>query len=205
MTRRELKKEAYRMIVKENNSHQQTFDALRKDAKNGIEELAEDIAAIPSNTKQEQNKALLYTYIISLGVVILLRVLGVLAIFDPQKINGAFILLIVALGVLVPAGGIYGALSRRHETYRTIGILLILSIVRAVSKGEISPDPFTFIFLIPTIVAIALAFYLPTRLKTKFSKKTVQEEVDGKLRKRFEVTFEKEEQDFATDLLDANL
>lgn len=205
MTRRELKKNAYRMIVKENKSHQDTFDELRRDQVNGPEELAEDISKIPSQEKQKQNQTLVYIYVGMLALVILLRIVGITLTFGIMNIEANMLLVLIALGVILPAAGIFGALTRRQDSYRTIGILLIVSIARALTRGEVAADPLALIWLTPTAVAIALAFYIPTRLKTNFTKKLIQAEVDGKIKKTLEITFQAPDKIFAPDVLDANL
>lgn len=205
MTRRQLKKAAYEMIVKENHSHQETFDSLCKDAENGPEEFADDISAIPSLEKQKQNQVLIYIYVALLGLIIIFRALSLFLLLGFQELNPGFIFLIIALGLIVPGVGIYGALSRRTELYRTTGILLVISIIRSFSKGQIDLDPLTIAFLTPGLATIVLAFYIPTRLKTRFTKKVIQQETDGKTRKTIQITFENLDKAFAPDVLDANL
>ncbi|MGV3632606.1 MAG: hypothetical protein ACO1O6_15475 [Bacteroidota bacterium] len=205
MTRRQLKKAAYEMIVKENNSHQETFDSLRKDAENGSEELAGDISSVPSRIRQQQNQVLIYIYVALLGLIIIFRSLTLFLLLGFQDLNPGLIFLIIALGLVVPGIGIYGALTRRAEIYRTTGILLLISIIRSFSNGQIDLDPLTLAFLTPGLATIVLAFYIPTRLKTGFTKKVVQEETDGKIRKRTEITFENSDKILAPDVLDANL
>lgn len=204
MTRKWLKKNAYRMIVREDRSHQETFNSLRQEQANGLEELADDISRIPSRARQNQYQLAVYSYVALLGLTLVLRSISIVLNLGFYNSNINVILLLVALGLIVPGLGIFGALTRRHESYRVVGILIVIGIIRSAGKGEIRLDPLSLLWLTPSVVAAVLAFYIPAKLRTPFSKKIVVEEQDGKSRKRMEITFEDQDQLLSPDVLDGD-
>lgn len=204
MTKREIKKAAYQAIVKENKTHQEVFDELRTKGSIELDTLAEEIAKIPSPAKHNSQQTLRYIFVGVLSVVIILRILSVISLAS-MNINPNILILAVVLGLVVPALGIYGALASKVEFYRTTGILLVLSVFRSFTNGQVSADPIDYIVLVPFVAAIALAFYIPTKLKTSYSKKVSKQEVNGKMKPRLDFVFDSSTVDNQNELLDADL
>lgn len=205
MNKREVKKAAYKLIVKENRTHQETFDELRKTSKIELEALAEEVAKIPTPSMYKTLQNLQYIYIGALSLVIILRIFGVIALIPMININPTILLFAVLIGIFVPILGIYGAITSRVELYRTTGILITLSVFRSFSKGQFSNEPLEYLFLMPVLVSIALAFYIPTKLKTAFSKKIVKQEENGNVVTSINYVFESNNPVANDDLLDANM
>ena len=205
MTKREIKKAAYQAIVKENKSHQETFDELRKTSSIELETLADEVAKIPNSSKHNSQQTLRFIFIGALAVVILLRVLGVISLASMENINPSILLIAMGLGLVIPALGIYGALTSRVDLYKTTGILLILNVVRSFTNGQISADLIDYIVLIPYIIAASLAFYVPSRLKTNYSKKVVKQEVNGEMKPSLQFNFDSSNLDMNNELLDESL
>ena len=205
MTKRETKKAIYTAIVKEQKTHQETFDTLRGFSDLDTETLADEVAKVPSAAKQQKQRTLIYIYVVLLGLVIILRLLGVYAMTTMTAINPGMLLILIALGVVVPAVGIYGALTTRIEVYRTVGILLILSVVRSFTKEQFPTEIIGFLVLIPFVAAAFFSFYIPTRCKTAYSKKIRKEEVDGKERTSVEYVFDDFEKWENKELLDVEV
>lgn len=170
MKKRQLIKAAYQSIVKNGKSHQETFDELKIVSQIDQESLAQEISKIPSAYKQEKFKNLRYLYVGMLILVIITRVFGVISLFQITNINGSLILLGVVVGGLLPAVGIWGSMTSRASLYQTIALLSLISIIRSLNT-LINSDPLSFAFLIPFIGAIILGFYIPTKLKTSYTKK----------------------------------
>lgn len=202
MTKRETRKAIYKAIVKEGKSHQDTFDALKGSSELDSEALANEVSKTPSDFKKEKFKILILSYIILLGIVIVLRSLGVYALMAESNIDMNFILLMVALGIILPLAGIIGALTSRADSFRMIGILLLIGVIRSFTNQNIILDPLTIIALIPFAAVIVLAFIIPSKLKTTYTKKVLKEEFDGKTKTSLTYHFDEEERIQRSDLLD---
>jgi len=79
MTKRELRKEAHNRIYKDGNTHQEAFDAMQYDKSFSKEEIAENLSKIPSKAVVERIKIWKIVYIALMGVIILLRIFGIVA------------------------------------------------------------------------------------------------------------------------------
>lgn len=202
MNKRKTKKAAYKLIYKENVPHQEAFDQLREQSDMGPEELAGEISATPSKQLNQSKSALWYTFIGVLATVMVLRVLGVIFISQENDLNATAMLIIILISTVVPIVGIIGAFTARMQSYRIVGILIALSTFRSFTKGELQADAPTIITYSLFIAAIALAFYIPTKLKTPYTKKAVKTETDGKVKTRLEFTFEKGKISGDAELLD---
>lgn len=190
MTKRQLKKAAYTAIVKEGRSHQVTFNSLRTQSDLELETLANEVAAIPSKDKSEKYKTLRYLFVGILVLLLIIRGLGIAAFGMIQEINPPLLLVLILLGIVVPALGIYGVFTSKVDLYKTTGILLILGVVRSFSNGQFSTEIIDLLFLIPVGLAIGLAFFIPTKLKTPFTKKVVIKEVNGVNKKALDFVFD---------------
>lgn len=203
MTKRQTKKAIYQAIVKDGKSHQQAFDELKSSSEMDLESLANEVSKVPSAAKNEQFKTLVYSYVILLGVIIVLRALGVFGLFYGQNINMNLILLFIALGIVFPVMGIVGALTFRIDSYRSIAIIMILGIVRSFNKEVIDAIDIYFILtLIPFLAVIILAFIIPTKLKTEYTKKVNKTESEGKVKTSLSFVFDENVAIERADLLD---
>lgn len=201
MTKRQITKEAYRRIVKENESHQTVYDDLKTQTKVGWDEVAKIVGNTPSQYKREQNKGLVYTYVALMGVIIILRSLGIFVLVGNG--NAPMLLLFVALGLVVPAIGIYGAMTYRIPIYYSTAGLLAIGLFRSISKESgFMDNPINLIVLIPFVAVIVLSLVLPYRLKTDHKMKVVEVDVDGVKKKTQKVVFETEDTFSTSDVLD---
>lgn len=190
MTKKQIRAAGYNFIVKENKSHQETFDELS--ITNGIEKkmLADELSKIPSNGKQNSTSALRYIFIISLVLLAGLRIFGIIVLGMSTSMNASVIGLLVFFGVIVPGIGIYGAIYAKVELYMTTGIFLTISLFRSITRGELNAEPETLLVMIPFFVAVALAFFIPTRLKTSYQRTVKEHFIDGKSQKKIAYEFE---------------
>lgn len=202
MTKREIKKAAYESIVKNRKSHQETFDSLRLDKTSDLDELAEIISKIPSENKNNKYQNLRYIFIGTLILVLLIRSLSVVLYMLSEQADRTVMLIGLVVILIAPAVGIYAALSSKIDNYHSSAILLILVIVRSF-RENIEPDIWTMLSIAPFLVAIALAFYIPTKLKTNYTKSTINEEKDGIIHKKLVYTFENSEELKNSELLDS--
>ncbi|MFD1552872.1 hypothetical protein DNU06_08090 [Putridiphycobacter roseus] len=201
MNKRATKKAAYKAIVKENKSHQTTFDELRPVSEMTRTDLANEVSSIPSLAKFNELKNLRITYIVLLGVIVILRILGGLGLSEGMTINPILLMVAILISLLVPFVGIFGDLTRRYGSYRFVGILLIIGVVRSINP-ELFNDTLNLIFLIPFLAVIGLAFYIPAKLKTSYTSKVNKEEKDGKVITQTNIVFEEETQLNDSELLD---
>jgi len=203
MTKRQITKEAYRRIVKENEPHQKVYDDLKSQTDVDWENVAKIVSNMPSLSKREQNKGLIYTYIALLGVVIILRSLGIIALLGLSNFNGPMLLILLALGLVVPGVAIYGALVNKVPVYYSTAGLLAFGMFRSFTKESgFLDNPINMVVLIPFVVVIVLAIVIPYRLKAKHELKVVEIEVDGVKKKRRKVIFETEDDFSTSEILD---
>lgn len=190
MLKKQIRTLGHQAIVKEQRSHQETFDELSQTAGVDRQLLADELSKIPSNGKQGNTASLRYIFIAALALLGILRILSIILIGIEGSLNMGLISLLVAFGVIVPGIGIYAALFGKSELYTTTGILLAISLFRSITRGELSAEPETWIALIPFAVAVGLAFYIPFKLKTPHKKVVSESYVDGKLVKKINYEFE---------------
>ncbi|MBI1835634.1 MAG: hypothetical protein HYR91_00060 [Flavobacteriia bacterium] len=202
MTKRQLKKEIYTSIVKEGKTHQETFDKLRFEKGLGLEFIAEEVAKIPSKFKSEKYKNLIYIYIGALVLAVIIRLLTVFAISNTLSLGSPIIFLLLIVVLIVPAFGIYAALTSRIDGYKSVGMLLILSILRSLKElGNVDLTSY-IIGLIPIVVAIILAFYIPTKLKMGYQKSIRKVDENSELKSFWEYHFEVQKNEKFSNLLD---
>lgn len=203
MTKREARKAAYRQIVNENKGHQQVFDELRASSGLEVNVLAKIVSEVPSAEKRRQNKTLVTIFIVLCALTIITRILGVVGLSLVGELNTPLLMIVLALGLIVPAVAIYGAVTWRMEMLLGSAGLLGFSLFRTLTKDRfLLEDPVNLVALIPHVLVIVFAIVIPMRAKTKFTEKVVTDEIDGKKVSRKTVVFEKQDQLTDTELLD---
>jgi hypothetical protein len=202
MTKRQLRKAAWESIVKQDKTHRQTYAELRQTEGFAQLEIAEIIAKMPSRAKREQNRVLQWIFIGFVSLIVLLRVSVI--VVSGQSLAAPALLLLVALGILIPGIAIFCAATYRMDGYRSAAFLFIISILRSVQKLDLS-DPLHIAVIAVYVAAIALAFWIPERMKTPYkSSVTIAADENGRQRKVTEVVFE-DEVPAVNDLLDSGI
>lgn len=168
MTKRQLKKAAYKHIIKDGQSHQEAFESLRTEAGVSATDLAEELSKLPSAARIAENMALRGVFIGTLALVMILRIIGVIGLGAEHGFNGPVLLLLVALGIVLPAIIIVLVLQNRVEAYRVFSLLALVGILRGLKDLDLA-DPWVWLALVPTFAGIVLGFWIPTRLKTPFT------------------------------------
>lgn len=189
MNKRELKKAAYSAIVRDGLSHQEAFNRLRKDSEIEIETLAEEVSKIPSANKNNATQVWRYIYTLLLVLIIGLRSASLFLMAQLENISSSVVFLGIVLGLFVPVLGIVAAFTSRVELYKTVGILLTLSILRSFSNG-FEVDPIFLLTLLPFALAAGLSFYIPSLLKTPFTKKIDKKDSNGSLKSSVNYVFD---------------
>lgn len=202
MTKKEIKKEGYKRIVKEGQSHQTVFEDLKTSKPAFNLTIAEELSKIPSKGIIEKYKNLRIVYISLLGLFILLRVVFIVFIMQMLSANPGLMLIALLVGVFVPIMGIFGIMTHRLELLKTVSILLILGIFRSLQHMSFEPEE--FIWLIPVAGIIVLGFVIPAKLKTSFTSKTVHSEINGKKVVDYDIRFETTELEIGDEILDGN-
>tara|TARA_B100000508_G_scaffold138385_1_gene134372 strand:- start:56645 stop:57247 length:603 start_codon:yes stop_codon:yes gene_type:complete len=199
MNKRQVRKKAYRSIIKGNKTHQMTYDNLKQQRGDLTrEEVAEEISKIPSRKRINTLKTLRYTF---LSVMILIGLIRLLALFSLiEGLDELWILLItVLISLAVPVIGVLAVFYNHATLYRAAGGLLIYSIYKSVTNSSFTFDTTFLIALIPIVAGVILAFYIPFKLKTPYQVISKKGE-DGKTRTRY--LFQQEEKPTQPDLLD---
>ncbi|MFT6245745.1 MAG: hypothetical protein ACJA0U_001933 [Salibacteraceae bacterium] len=201
MSRLKTRKAAHKLIFKENKLHQEAFDILSKEISGSKEALAGEVSAIPSKAKYDRIKVLIIVYIAFLGIILVLRSIGIY--FVVQEIEQPVILLLlVALGIFLPVFGIIGALTARMEIFKSVGILMALNIFRTISNSGGLDELTQYVTIGLFAVCASLAFFIPTRINTPFTKQLVENEIDGETKNSIQYTFETTNRDENNELLD---
>jgi hypothetical protein len=201
MSRLKTRKAAHKLIFKENKSHQEAFDILSKEISGSKEALAGEVSAIPSKAQYDRIKVLIIVYIAFLGIILVLRSIGIY--FVVQEIEQPVILLLlVALEIFLPVFGIIGALTARMEIFKSIGILMAMNIFRTISNSGGLDELTQYVTIGLFAVCAGLAFFIPTRINTPFTKRLVETEIDGNTKNIMEYTFKEVSRDENNELLD---
>ena len=205
MTKRQLRKATYKAIVKENKSHQEAFDELSQDSSVDLDDLANELSQVPSPAKNSSQQLLRYAFIGVLVLIIIIRILGILGLDYQMKLDPIFLLLVIVLGLFAPVYGIVGVLTSRIYFYRSTAMLIGLNLFRSLKDIKAEADPITFLFFVPFIAAIALGLFIPTKLKTNYTKTKIKEEIDGNTRSRYVYVFENSKLPGSNELIDADV
>ncbi len=205
MTKRQLRKAAYNAIVKENKSHQEAFDELSQHSSVDLDELANELSQVPSPAKNSSQQLLRYTFIGVLILIIIIRILGILGLDYYMKLDPIFLLLVIVLGLFAPVYGIVGVLTSRIYFYRSTAILIGLNLFRSLKDIQTGAEPITFLFFVPFLAAIVLGLFIPTKLKTNYTKTLIKEEKDGVSKSRYEYVFENNKLPGNSELIDADV
>ena len=186
------------MIVKEGRGHQEVYAETKDESPLGVDELAEEMAKIPSRHKREKYKALGIIFICLLVIAGLLRLLaGWLAInlILVGAVPPIWMLLLLVVGLFIPFMGIFGVSTGRHEWIRGVPILYILLIIKSVTKGGMLSnfnDPLTFVLFLPFVACIVLGFVIPNLWKTKYRLIYTDKEKNGRMVRSTSVEFERD-------------
>mgnify|MGYP001627142484 CR=1 FL=1 len=198
MKKSELNKNARRMILQEGLSHQSVFDELAPQSSIDKDKLAELIGIIPAKNRLNQNRMWLNAMVVILAIIVAIRLLSITLFAYFSELQPILIAFAVILGIVVPAVGIFATLTSRFDMYRGLGILIGLSILRSFKDGE-GQEPADFLVLIPFVIAVVLAFYIPTRLKTNYKRVVISDEQGNK---SASYQFEDETKISSSDLVD---
>lgn len=170
MTRREIRKAAYKAIVKEGKSHQECFDSLKEDPKINIENLAKEVSKVPSTGKSEEFANLRNVYIVCLALVVVIRAISITQLTG--ALDGKALVFLILLGIIYPAYGIYAALVRKTETYNSMALIIGVNIIQSLAKTK-NFDFNSIWVLIPFVAVTVIALVLSFKLKTNYKKEIV--------------------------------
>jgi len=204
MNKNKIRKAAYKAISKERKGHQEFFDTFRKENKVKHEVLAEETAKIPSMGKMKETTTLRYIFVAIMVVILILRVLGVTVLAQEMGLGEGLMVLAILFAVGIPLIGIVAALTQRAHLYYPVGILMTIGIIRSFTNKNVELDETSLIAYIPMVIAIILAFYIPTKLKTTYTKSIKKEIEEGKEITYLTYTFD-ENQDFSDEILDSGI
>tara|TARA_R110002072_G_C7976148_1_gene535469 strand:+ start:6368 stop:7096 length:729 start_codon:yes stop_codon:yes gene_type:complete len=204
MTKKQLKKAIYTSIFIEGKSHLETFEKFRGKSKLTPDELADEVAKTPNRQKHSELLNLRISFIIALCLVIILRIIGIYVLTIVESLPISVFLLSLIFGIAIPILGIFAAMKGRVDMYFVVGIFLVLGALRSFTK-DLDTNNLVIIgtVLIPLFVAVILAFYIPKKMKIKFTKKVVSEATDGGTNKKLVYHFESSQT--TEDLLDGEL
>jgi hypothetical protein len=203
MNLKEIKKKAYEAIVKNQQSHQSFYDENCDAVQISKVEFAEEVARIPSKAKMKKHQIWVYSYVVLLVFILLIRLLSVGLLFEEGISPGLLVLLILA-GFIVPIVGVVGALTSRVELYKTVALLLGISVFRSLINIMSAGKSFDFLGIIPSVLVVILALYIPTLLLTNFKKSSNFIEDEGQKKKVVTIVFETPEMS-NSNILDTDL
>lgn len=190
MLKVQIRSHGHKAIVKNNKSHQEVFDELSQTEGVNLQLLADELSKIPSNGKQKSTGSLRYIFVAALVILAIMRILALVLIGMEGTLDLGFLLFMLIIILIAPGIGIFAAFSGRAHSYMSCGILLLITLFQSIRRGELQMEPQALIVLIPFFLAIVLAFYIPTKLKTPYKRIETESYVDGKLVKKIDYAFE---------------
>lgn len=202
MTKKQIKKEAYKKIVKEGLSHQEVYDNLKTSKASFNVMIAAELKKIPSSKVMQEKQILKVIFLIVLG---LLLAIGILALYGLLQMgeNPARLLVSTIFWVFAPGFMIYGLLSRRMELIRSGAFALTFGLVRNFMNEGIIFDPVVFVFYGIWIASIVMGFGMGNWLKTPYNKKIYHEMIDGKKTTQVAINFDEAASEMGdSDVLD---
>jgi len=203
MTKRELRKEAHNRIYKDGNTHQEAFDAMQYDKSFSKEEIAENLSKIPSKAVVERIKIWKIVYIALMGVIILLRIFGIVVLGSVNQIETSLLVILVLAGIVMPAFAIVSTVQNKIDGLKFYSVFFVLGVLRSYKSFQ-GFDVLTIAVLVPYAAAVILGVWLPYIAKTPYKRVTKNEvQPDGSVRKTAHIVFEEERINGGNDLLDA--
>jgi hypothetical protein len=211
MTKSQLRKEAYRRIVKDGETHQWVYEDL-KDA-TGFDRVtvAGILAKIPSKRKEERNRILKVLFIGLLVLIVIQRLSHTLPNRDNLPRMVIEIIIDITADVLIPVTGIISVLQYRVNVYRILGFLFIFDIVRSFLEmnprfPHMNPDfEFTIMAFIPYVAVLILIFWFLKFPKMRYKETFVTEiHPDGSEHKARKILFKDDSLENG-DLLDSEI
>lgn len=157
MTKKELRRESLR-LMQEGKSKQEAFDSLLPAAGHTADELADIIRFVPSPRAREKYLPAHIILIIALVITVLLKALAAVEMFIEN--SGVFTLLLI---ILLPALNVwfcYRLISWQGSTYRVVGTLALLSLLRVLAECIRNPDILLLPELILVLAVSILSFFL---------------------------------------------
>jgi hypothetical protein len=205
LAKRQLKQQARKLIVKEGLNHQTVYDQLKKQKSVCSKlEIAEIVSRIPSDYSNRKTSTLRVIFALMLIFVFIIR--SLILLIELQETTIVPFVKYSFHGLILPTLGLVGALTRRTQFYRLIGVFMILAAVSTLFSLFVVFH-WLIIFLILFFAGIAvLAFVIFARIKVPFMKKIVQRELKGRTVNVYEYFFEQTnqaQQEYNEDLLDA--
>lgn len=189
MNKRKIKKEAYRLIFKENQSHQDTFNQLKRESELSDADLANLISATPSKQMLEKKKNLWMIFVYCVGIIMVMRIIGVIVLTQATHPKPFVFFVYIIPGIILPIIAMAGAYRASVQTYRIIGILFLANVVRVSVSGELRSEFAPNLILALFIISAGLAFYITKKLKTPYTKQITKKENSES---RMEIHFEEE-------------
>jgi hypothetical protein len=199
MKKKDIKKEGYKRIIRNNESHQEVYNSLTTpiSAKNLI--IAKELSRIPSKSVVENFKTLRLIYIILLCIFLMLKLLGVFILSQSYNTNTTILIIGIIFGVFAPGLGIYGILTQKLELCKSVSILLSIYILRSLDKIELNIET-AFVFTL-TIAIIALGFIINSKMITAY-KKTIFYKDGDKRNVSFNIEFDNTNLSSSNEILD---
>ena len=205
MTKRELRKEAHRRIIKNGATHQEAFDELQLDKSLTKEEIAEQLSKIPSKSIIERIKIWKIVYIGLMSLIIVQRIIGIFIMGTVSNMDTALLLVLILAGIVFPIVAIISVVQNKIDVLTMYSFFFVISFLRSYKQFEVL-DAVTIAVIIPYIGAVVLGLWLPFKFKTPY-KRIVKDEVqlDGSTKKIAHIVFEKDKVRGQNDLLDSAL
>ena len=200
MTKKEVKKKAYKEIIKGGRGHQEVYDELATTKASFNKEIATQLSEIPSKSIRAKYQTLLYVYIGLLALFALIRLLGISALTYGQ-VNPILLAVFLLLSLVLPGFGIYGAQTLKLNLLKSTSFILIIFTIRGLTQTGIIIEDLTW--LIPLAFVVALGFYLPSKMKTSYTATLVKDKESGK--SQYNIIFKDDLSIDNDELLDNNL
>lgn len=204
MNKNKVRKAAYKGIANERKSHQEFFDDFRNHNRVNSELLAQETSKIPSLAKMKETTTLRYVYTGILSIVLILRAFGVTELLQSSGMGTGLIIFALLLALGIPVIGIVAAVTQRVYLYQPVGMLMGLAILRTFTNKTIQVDETVYLVMIPMVLVIVLSFYIPSKLKTPYTKNVSKIEKDGVSKTKTQYVFE-ESAHYSDEILDAGL
>ncbi|MCG8576425.1 MAG: hypothetical protein MI810_16185 [Flavobacteriales bacterium] len=202
MTKKQIKKEAYKKIVKEGLSHQEVYDNLKTSKASFNVMIAAELKKIPSLKVMQEKQNLKIIFLVVVGILLATRILALYGL-QQMGLSPAVLLIALALWIVAPGIMIYGLLARKTELIRSGALALTFGLLRNFMNEGIVLDPVVLIFYAPWIASIVMGFGMGNWLKTPYNKKIYHEMIDGKKTTQVAISFDEAASEMGdSDVLD---
>ena len=193
LTKRQLKQQARKLILKQGLNHQTVYDQLKKERSDITkEDIAEVLSQIPSKEIIERTSFLRLLF--SLCLILFFITQTIMFFVEVGNSYNTDLLVYLFVGLVIPIMGLYGAYTHSSNFYSIVAGFVSVGFVDLISDFNL----FSFLAALPLLGAAIFGLILYKKSQLSFTEKMVQREMNGRAVNVYEYFFDQSKQEKET-------